>query len=70
MGKLPFLKHTLTESKYILQEDFPENYMCHFLEEISSVYYSKDQVKVHHAVIHYKGVKGELEAQEPRGAVR
>ena len=29
-----------------------------------------DQVKVRPAVIHYKGVNGELETQEPRGAVR
>ena len=39
--------------------------MCHLLEEISSIYYSKDQVKVRPAVIHYKGVNGELETQEP-----
>ena len=32
--------------------------MCHFLEEISSIYYSKDQMKVCPAVIHYKGVNG------------
>ena len=38
--------------------------MCHFLEEISSVYYSKDQVKVCTAVIQYKGVNGVLETQE------
>ena len=44
--------------------------MCHFLEEISSVYYSKDQVKVSPAVIHYKGVNGVLETQEPCGAAR
>ena len=42
--------------------------MCHFLEEISSVCYSKDQVKVSPAVIRYKGVNGVLETQEPRGA--
>ena len=35
---LPFLKHTLTETEFTLQVDFSENYMCHFLEEISSVY--------------------------------
>ena len=28
------------------------------------------QVKVHHAVIHYKGGKGVCETQEPRGVVR
>ena len=43
--------------------------MCHFLEEISSVYYSNDQVKGRPAVIHYKGVNGVLETQEPCGAV-
>ena len=63
---LPFLKHTLTETECTLQADFSENYMCHFLEEISSVYYSKDQVKVRPAVIHYKGVNDELETQESR----
>ena len=34
------------------------------------MYYSKYQVKVRPAVIHYKGVNGVLETQEPRGAVR
>ena len=44
--------------------------MCHFLEEIRSVYYFKDQVKVRPAVIQYKGVNGVFETQEPRGAFR
>ena len=57
---LPFLKDTLAET---LQIYFTEKYMCHFLEEASSVYYSKDQVKVCPAVIHYKGVNGVLETQ-------
>ena len=43
-----------------MQVDFAENYVCHCLEEISSAYYSKEQVTVHPAVIHYKGVNGEL----------
>ena len=43
-----------------MQVDFAENYVCHYLEEISSAYYSKEQVTVHPAVIHYKGVNGEL----------
>ena len=67
---LPFLKHTLVETKCTLQLYFTENYICHFLEEISSVYYSKYQVNICPAVIHYKGVNGVLETQEPRGAVR
>ena len=37
--------------------------MWHFLEEISSVYYSKDQVNVRPAVIHYNGVNGVLETK-------
>ena len=41
-----------------------------FLEEISSVYYSKDQMNFYPVVIHYKGVNGVLETQEPCGAVR
>ena len=53
-----------------LQVYFTDNYMYHFLQEISSVYYSKDQVTVCPAVIHYKGVNGVLETQEPRGIVR
>ena len=40
------------------------------LEEISSMYYSKDQVNVFPALIHYKGVNGVLETQEPCGAAR
>ena len=44
--------------------------MCHFLEEIISVYYSKDQVKVSPAVIHVKGVNCVLETQEPCDAAR
>ena len=42
---LPFLKHTLAETQCTLQVDFTETYMCHFMEEISSMYYSNDQVK-------------------------
>ena len=52
-----------------LTSRFHRNYMCHFVEEISSVYYSKDQVKVRPVVIQYKGVKGVLETQEPRDAI-
>ena len=55
---LSFLTYTLAEIECILQADFSENYMCHFLEEISSIYSSKDQVKVCPAMIHYKGVNG------------
>jgi len=66
---LPFLKHILAETECTLQVYFTENYMCHFLEEICSVYYSKGQIKVCPAVIHHKGVNGVLETQEPRGAV-
>ena len=39
------------------------------LEEIRSVYYSKDQVKVGPTVIPYKGVNGVLETQGSCGAV-
>jgi len=39
---------------------FSENYVCHYLGEISSAYYSKERVTVHPAMIHYKGVNGEL----------
>ena len=67
---LAILKTHSRRNLSTLQVDFTETYMCHFLEEISSVYYSKDQVKVSPAVIHYKGVNGVLETQEPCGAAR
>ena len=47
---------TLTETECTLQVDFSENCKCHFLQEISSVYYSKNQVKVRPTVINYKRV--------------
>jgi len=43
-----------------VQVDFSENYVCHYLEEISSAYYSKERVIINPAVIYYKGVNGEL----------
>ena len=57
---LAILKETLTKTECTVQVDFAENYVCHYLEEINNAYYSKEQLTVHPAVIHYKGVNGEL----------
>ena len=57
---LAILKETLTKTEYTVQVDFAENYVCHYLEKKGSAYYSKEQVTVHLAVIHYKDVNGEL----------
>ena len=59
-----------THSRRILMHLTSRYHRKLLLKEISSMYYSKDQVKVRPAVIHYKGVNGVLETQEPRGAVR
>ena len=57
---LAILKETLTKTECTVQVDLAENYVCHYLEEISNAFYSKEQVTVHPAVIHYKGVNGKL----------
>ena len=52
---LAILKETLTKTECTVQVDFAENYVRHYLEEICSAYYSKEQVTVHPAVIHING---------------
>jgi len=53
---LAILMDTLTETECTVQVDVNENYVCHYLEKISNAYYSKEQVRIHPAVIHYKGL--------------
>lgn len=48
------LKQTMPKSHVTVQIDFAENYVCHFGEEVQSAYYSKEQVTVHPAVVHFK----------------
>ena len=43
---ITLLKEILKSSEVTVQVDFAENYVCHYAEEISSVYYSKKQVTI------------------------
>ena len=64
---LPFLKHILTKSEFTLQVDFFRETYVPFSGGNRQ---RKDRVTVPPPIIHYKGVNGEVEIQEPRGAVR
>ena len=52
--QIRLLKQNLPSSHVTIQIDFAENYVCNYLEEVQSAYYSKQQVTVHPAVMHYK----------------
>jgi len=58
---LSLLKESLLQTECTVQLDFAENYVCHYFEEVSSAYYSKEQVTVHPTVIHYKTTDGQLQ---------
>lgn len=55
------LKEALTQRECAVHVDFAENYVCHFFEEVSSAYYSKEQVTVHPSVVYYKADHGDLQ---------
>ena len=48
------LKQTMPESHVTVQIHFAENCVCHFGEEVQNAYYSKEQVTIHPAVVHFK----------------
>ena len=47
------LKQNLPDSHVTVQVDFAENYACNYAEEVQSAYYSKQQVTIHPAVMHF-----------------
>ncbi|XP_072023524.1 uncharacterized protein [Amphiura filiformis] len=47
------LRQNLPDSHVTVQVDFAENYVCSYAEEVQSAYYSKQQVTLHPAVMHF-----------------
>ena len=54
------LENKLPRDHMIVQMDYSENWNCAYLKEITSAYYSKDQITIHPMVTKRRNEEGEL----------
>ena len=55
------LRQNLSAAECTIQMDFAENWMVSYPEEPQSVYYAKEPVTLHPAVIHYRDAEGDIQ---------